>query len=99
VLAAVGIAGVPALVGMDHEVFAIVSTIVGCVGLRGFCVARAALRLMAPAGPAGNDVIAETLGPTVVVRGPTDEVRLDVTPRALAAALRHAVPTSIARRP
>jgi hypothetical protein len=99
VLAAVGIAGVPALVGMDLGTLAIVSTIAGCVGLRGFFVARAALRLMEPSGAAGHDVIAEALGPTVVVRGPTEEVRLDVTPKALAAARRHAVPTSVAKRP
>jgi len=99
VLAAVGIAGVPALVGMDLGTLAIVSTIAGCVGLRGFFVARAALRLMEPSGAAGHDVIAETLGPTVVVRSPTEEVRLDVTPKALAAARRHAVPTSVVKRP
>jgi len=97
VVAAVAIAGVPALVGMDREGFAIIATIVGCVALRGFFLARTALRLLEPSG-AGHDVIAEAQGPTVIVRGPTEEVRLDVTPRALAAALRHAVPTSIAKR-
>jgi hypothetical protein len=102
VLAAIGVVGVPALVGMELGSFAILSTVVGCIGLRGFFVARAALRLMepsGPAGPAGHDVIAEALGPSVVVRSPTEEVRLDVAPRALAAARRHAVPTSIAKRP
>jgi hypothetical protein len=101
VLAAVGITGVPALVGMDMGTLAIISTIVGCVGLRGFFVARSALRLIEPSEPsglAGHDVVAEALGPTVVVRGPAEEVRIDVTPRALAAARRHAVPTSIAKR-
>lgn len=107
VLAAVGITGVPVLVGTDLGTLAIISTIVGCVGLRGFFVARAALRLIEPSEPsghsgpsgiAGHEVIAEALGPTVVVRGPAEEVRIDVTPRALAAARRHAVPTSIAKR-
>jgi hypothetical protein len=99
VLAAIGIIGVPALVVRDLGLFAIISTVVGCIGLRGFFVARAALRLLELAGPAGHDVIAETLGPTVIVRSPAEEVRLDITPRSLAAALRHAVPTSIANRP
>lgn len=104
VLAAVGITGVPVLVGTDLGTLAIISTIVGCVGLRGFFVARAALRLIEPSGPsgpsgiAGHEVVAEALGPTVVVRGPAEEVRIDVTPRALAAARRHAVPTSIVKR-
>lgn len=110
VLAAVGITGVPVLVGTDLGTLAIISTIVGCVGLRGFFVARAALRLIepsepfapsglsGPSGTAGHEVVAEALGPTVVVRGPAEEVRIDVTPRALAAARRHAVPTSIAKR-
>jgi hypothetical protein len=97
VLAAVGITGVPVLVGTDLGTLAIISTIVGCVGLRGFFVARAALGLIEPSGTGGHEVVAEALGPTVVVRGPAEEVHIDVTPRALAAARRHAVPTSIAK--
>lgn len=95
VRAAVGITGGLVLVGTGMGTLAILSTALGCVGLRGFFVARAALQMLEPAG---HDVVAEALGPTVVVRGPDGVVWLDVTSRALAAARRHAVPTSIARR-
>ncbi|HEY0994317.1 MAG TPA: hypothetical protein VGD80_44985, partial [Kofleriaceae bacterium] len=52
--AAIGIVGVPALVVMHISSLAILSTIVGCIGLRGFFVARAALLLIerAPGGTA-----------------------------------------------
>jgi hypothetical protein len=120
VLAAVGIVGVPLLVAMNVGPLAIVSTIVGCIGLRGFVLARGVLHLIenaarvggaspavapvdasAAAAPAGRTlapVAAEVVGLTVIVRSVADEARLEVTPRALAAARRHAVPTSVARR-
>jgi hypothetical protein len=96
VLAAVGVAGVPALVIMEVAPLAIVSTIVGCIGVRGFFIARAALQLIERGG---DQVTAEALGPTVVVRGSDGEAQLDVAIDALARARRHAVPRSIAKRP
>jgi hypothetical protein len=107
VIAAVGVVGVPALVVMDVGPAAIISTIVGCVGLRGFFIARSMLQLIEHAvAPGGEDeasaprrpASAEVVGHTVIVRSASDEVRLDVSPHALAAARRHAVPTSIANR-
>ncbi|HEX2686336.1 MAG TPA: hypothetical protein VHN14_06950 [Kofleriaceae bacterium] len=95
VIAAVGIAGVPTLVVMNNGPLAILSTVVGCIGLRGFFLARQVLQLVEASGA---QVTAEVHGPTVIVRSPTDEAQLDVTSEALAAALRHAVPTSIAKR-
>src|SRR5262245_52822915 len=55
-LAAIGIVGVPALVVMHISSLAILSTIIGCIGLRGFFIARAALQLIerAPGGTALN---------------------------------------------
>jgi hypothetical protein len=115
VIATVGIVGVPALVLMHTSSLAIVSTIVGCIGLRSFFIARGALALIerAPAGAAAPGdtaapsigeraasapITAEVLGQTLIVRRSDEEVSLDVSPRALAAARRHAVPTSIATR-
>jgi hypothetical protein len=105
IIAAIGIVGVPALVAMDEGVFAIASTIVGCVGLRGFCVARSVLQLIEPAaerrarlGDAAGPATAEVCGSALLVRSADDEAHLEITPRALAAARRHAVPTSIAKR-
>lgn len=107
VIAAVGVVGVPALVVMGVGPAAIISTIVGCVGLRGFFIARSMLQLIEHAvSPGGEDEVsaprqpasAEVVGHTVIVRSASDEVRLDVSPRALAAARRHAVPTLIATR-
>ena len=107
VIAAVGVVGVPALVVMGLGPLAIISTIVGCVGLRGFFVARGVLQLIEHVASSGGDgepsaasepATAEVLGHTVIVRSPCEEARLDVSPRALAAARRHAVPTSIANR-
>ncbi len=96
VLAAVGVVGVPALVIMEVAPLAIVSTIVGCIGVRGFFIARAVLQLIERGG---DQVTAEALGPTVVVRGSGDEAQLEVAIDALARARRHAVPRSIAKRP
>ena len=105
VIATVGIVGVPALVVMHTSSLAILSTIVGCIGLRSFFIARGMLELIerAPLGAVGEPasasrVTAEVLGQTVIVRASHEEVSLDVSPRALAAARRHAVPTSIATR-
>ena len=95
VLATVGVVGVPALVIMEAAPLAIVSTIVGCIGVRGFSIARAALQLI----ERGDQVTAEALGPTIVVRGPAGEVQLDVPIGARARARRHGVPRSIAHRP
>lgn len=96
VLAAVGVVGVPALVIMEVAPLAIVSTIVGCIGVRGFFIARAVLQLIERGG---DQVTAEALGPTIVVRGSGDEAQLEVAIDALARARRHAVPRSIAKRP
>jgi hypothetical protein len=106
VIATVGIVGVPALVVMHTSSLAILSTIVGCVGLRSFFIARGMLELIerAPLGAAVGEpasaarVTAEVLGQTLIVRAFPEEVSLDVSPRALAAARRHAVPTSITTR-
>jgi hypothetical protein len=102
VLAAVGIVGVPALVTMNLGPLAIVSTVLGCIGLRGFFLARAVLQLIEQdprgVGRLSEPVTAELVGLTIVVRSVADEARLDVSLRALAAARRHAVPTSITRR-
>jgi hypothetical protein len=117
VIATVGIVGVPALVVMHTSSLAILSTIVGCVGLRSFFIARSMLQLIErpvggaalgsdrpSAAPLGDDrpdavpVTAKVLGQTLIVRSTDEEVSLDVSPRALAAARRHAVPTSIATR-
>jgi hypothetical protein len=107
VVAAVGIVGVPALVVMHISSAAILSTIVGCIGLRAFFVARGALQLIERVAPPSSEgdpatpgapVNAEVLGHTLIVRRGDEETRLDVSPRALAAARRHAVPTSIATR-
>lgn len=95
VIAAIGVVGVPALVVMDLGPLAIISTIVGCVGLRGFFITRAVLQLVEGAP---RDATAELLGRAVIVRSASDEARLEVTPRAVTAARRHAVPTSIAHR-
>ncbi|HEY0479706.1 MAG TPA: hypothetical protein VGD37_19435, partial [Kofleriaceae bacterium] len=65
------------------------------IGLRGFFIARAVLQLI-ERGPGGAS--AEAYAHVVVVHTDDEEVRLEVAPRALAAALRHAVPTSIAQR-
>jgi hypothetical protein len=115
VIATVGIAGVPALVVMHTSSLAILSTIVGCIGLRSFFITRGMLQLIerVPPGVAASSegvtgaasigeragaapITAEVLGQTLIVRGSDEEVSLDVSPRALAAARRHAVPTSIA---
>jgi hypothetical protein len=93
VVAAIGIVGVPALVVMHIGPAAILSTIVGCVGLRAFFIARGALQLIERAA-----ATAEVAGHALVVRCGDEETRLDVSPRALTAARRHAVPTSIATR-
>jgi hypothetical protein len=113
VIATVGIVGVPVLVVMHTSSLAILSTIVGCVGLRSFFIARGMLALIERSGSAGprsnaqrcgesiertSRTTAEVLGQTLIVRSADDEVSLDVSPRALAAARRHAVPTSIATR-
>jgi hypothetical protein len=149
VIATVGIVGVPALVVMHSSSLAILSTIVGCVGLRSFFIARGMLELIERSGSAGprsnaqrcgesiersgsagprsnaqrcgesiersgsagphsnarvesieraSRTTAEVLGQTLIVRSADEEVSLDVSPRALAAARRHAVPTSIATR-
>jgi len=94
VLAAVGIAGVPMLVMTGLGLVAVISTIVGCVGLRGFCVARSVLRFL---DTAHAGVTAVAVGHVVIVRSEHDEIELEVSPRALAAALRHAVPVSMVR--
>ena len=104
-IAAIGIVGVPALVVMHISSLAILSTIVGCIGLRGFFIARAALQLIerAPGGNAllgranpGVPTTAGVLGHSVIVRSGDEEVRLDVSPRTLAAARGRGVPTSVA---
>lgn len=95
VIAAIGVVGVPTLVATGLGPLAVISTIVGCIGLRGFFIARAVLQLI-ERGPGGAS--AEAFAHVVVVHTDDEEVRLEVAPRALAAALRHAVPTSIAQR-
>jgi len=94
VVAAAGLVGVPAMVVMNSGGVAILSTIVACVGLRGYFLARAALQLIEASAA---DVRAELLGFTVVVRSGYREAQLEISPRALAAASRNAVPTSIAK--
>jgi hypothetical protein len=107
VLAAVGIVGVPALVVMHVGPAAIISTIVGCIGLRAFFIARGALQLIEEAAAPGGEgepgatrapATAEVVAHTLIIRRGEEETRLDVSPTALAAALRHAVPMSIATR-
>lgn len=95
VIAAVGIVGVPALIAMGVGPLAIFATIVGSIGLRGFFIARAVLHLIEASGDRAS---AEARAHIVTVRTPDREEHLEVAPGALAAALRHAVPTSIARR-
>ena len=95
VIAAIGVVGVPALVVMSIASLAVLSTIIGCIGLRGFFVARTVLQLIERA-PAPTT--AEVIGYTMFVRSGDDEVSLDVSAWALAAARRHAVPTSIAKQ-
>lgn len=92
VLAAIGIAGVPVLAAAQ-SLTAIASTIVACVGIRGFCVGRALLRLIE--GPAASAV---RLGTTMIVHRGDDEMHVEVSALALARASRHAVPTSVAKR-
>jgi hypothetical protein len=100
VVAAAGIVGVPALVVMHVGPAAIISTIVGCIGLRAFFIARAALQLIEHGEPGGAraPAVGEVCGHTVIVRRGDEETRLEVSTRALAAARRHAVPMSIATR-
>ena len=104
VIATVGIVGVPTLVIMNISSLSILSTIIGCIGLRGFFIARTMLQLIerAPVARAGAPGAARTTaevdGHTMIVRSGDEEASLDVSPRALAAARRHAVPTSIAKR-
>lgn len=117
VIATVGIVGVPALVVMHIASLSVLSTIVGCIGLRSFFIARSVLQLIersplaaavpgeAATGEAATGeprpgvapTTAGALGRTVIVRSGDAEVSLNVSPRTLAAALRHAVPTSIAK--
>jgi hypothetical protein len=92
VVAAIGVVGVPGFVVAGDGFPAIVSTIVGCIGLRGLFIARTALRLVSARREAA---IAEQLGPVVVVRGDGDEVRLEVGARAIGVARRHAIPASL----
>jgi hypothetical protein len=72
----------------------ILSTIIGCVGLRGFFVARAILDMI----ETGKAEI-EALGPRVVVRIGDAESHIDLTQGKIAAARRkHSIPMSIAKR-
>ena len=96
-IAAVGIAGVPALVVTHVASLAVLSTVIGCIGLRGFFIARSMLQLIEPADPGAAQATASVRGLTVTVQGADGEDSLDVSARALAAACRHAVPTSIAK--
>jgi hypothetical protein len=105
-IAAIGVVGVPALVVMHVSSLAILSTIVGCIGLRGFFVARSALQLIerAPGGTAltgdanpGVPTTAGVLRHALIVCSGDEEVRLDVSPRTLASACGHGLPTSILR--
>jgi hypothetical protein len=94
VIAAVGIAGVPVTVAMGMGGFAIISTLAACIGARGFFITRAALQLI----EAGHDrVTAEAIAHIVVLRTTGNEVRFEVAPRAMAAALHRAIPTSIVK--
>jgi hypothetical protein len=96
VVATVGLVGVPTLVIMKTAPLAILSTIIGCIGVRGYFIAHAVLQLIERGG---DQVAAEAVGPTIVVRGTGDEAQLEVSVDALARARRHAVPRSIAKRP
>jgi len=115
-IATIGLVGVPSLVVMHIASLAILSTIIGCIGLRGYFIARSMLQLiergqpreggehrsplasLEAAGPRAMPTTAAVLGRTVTVHSADDEVSLDVSARTLAAARRHAVPTSIAKR-
>lgn len=98
-LAAIGITGVPVLVaaqmssaGWLPTPSVIVSTIIACVGLRGFFVARGMLRMIE--SPVG--LTAEVIGVTIVLRQRDDEMHVGVSHSAVARATRFAVPVSIA---
>ncbi len=102
VQAAIGIVGVPTMVVMQMApgappwgLGAIVLTILACIGLRGFFVARGVL---ATIEQTGQPVTAELDGRTLILRRATEETQLDVSPAAVARLRRHAVPRSIARR-
>lgn len=101
VLAAVGLVGVPVLVaaqmsgtGWLPTPSVVVSTIIACIGLRGFFVARGMLRMVE--SPAGAS--AEVIGATIVLRQGDDEMHVGVSHGAVARASRFAVPVSIAHR-
>lgn len=94
VVAAVGIAGVPALVIMNVWLPAIIATIVAAVGVRRFGIARSVLEMV----DAPDRVAAEAIGHIVVVRSPIQEVQLEVAPGALARERRRAVPMARAMR-
>jgi hypothetical protein len=94
-IAVLGVIGVPALVVVDLAPLAMASAVVGCGGLHRLYVARAVLQLIEWPGSLAT---AEAVDAMVIVRGASQEVRLEVAPKALAAARRHAVPTSVAGR-
>ncbi|MEO7734199.1 MAG: hypothetical protein ABIY55_24765 [Kofleriaceae bacterium] len=101
VQAAVGLVGVPTMVIMEMAhaqaggLGAIGLTIVACIGLRGFFVARGVLAMIEQRG---EPVTAELDGWTLILRRGDEESQLNVSPAAIARARRHAVPRSIARR-
>ena len=101
VLAVLGVTGVPVLVGMQMAELGwaptptvIVSTIVACVGLRGFFVARGMLRMIESA----DQPTAELIGAAVILHRREEEMHVEISLGALDRARRYAVPRSIAKR-
>ena len=102
VQAAIGLVGVPVMVIMEMSphaesggLGAIVLTVVTCIGLRGFFVARGVLAMIEQRT---DPVTAELAGRALILRRADEETQIDVSPAAIARARRHAVPRSIARR-
>lgn len=95
VIAAIGLAGVPWLISVDHELAAIPVTILACIGVRGYAIARGVLRRIERGAGA---VTAELRGHTIHLHDASDgaeiETQLEVAPRVLARARKRAVPVA-----